>query len=113
MTKIRLLIAALLATVATLGLSAQSASAIGNNTTGNQVYNYYSSTGNVYLYYGSTGQYRSWLYPGQNSYDYEKYNVQCFYPTKRATSQWGGVYNAYEVRCFASNYNQLILHVNG
>lgn len=106
MTKVRLFLAACLAVIATLGLSAQSASALGNNTTGNTVHNHWDSLGNVHVWSGSTGQYQTNLTPGNWIG-----TAQCFYPTKDSHSQWGGFYAAYEVRCFNTNNNYLFLHV--
>lgn len=106
MNKLRLFIAAAVVAIVALFAPVSSASAIGNSTVGNTVHNHWDSLGNVKVWYGGNGQYATVLSPG--SY---VGTAQCFYPTQDAHSQWGGLYRAYEVRCFATNYNYLFLHV--
>lgn len=103
MNKIRLGVVAAIATLL-LVISGSAANAYSNNV----VYNRYDSTGNVWVSGG--GSYRV-MYPDYDSLHVGIANVTCFYPTKNARSQWGGLYTAYQIRCFQSSNNTLILKV--
>ena len=103
--------AALTAAVAAtlLTISATTASATG----GGIIFNKSTSTGNVIVsssrpFSSSTSR---TVYPGSDSYKAGIGNVQCFYPTKRAVSQYGGVYDAWVQRCMASDNVALYLKV--
>jgi hypothetical protein len=82
-------------------------------TGGGIVFNRSTSTGNVRVSpsrpFSSSNSVL--VYPGSDSYKAGVGNVQCFYPLKRAVSQYGGVYNAYEIRCMGSDNVALYLQV--
>lgn len=110
MGKIARIVAIFMAAFFALFATAQSASA----TTGGVVINQTSSTGNVRV--SSTNpfdsHYSDLVYPGENSaFNTTVKNVQCFYPTKTAYSQWGGRYDALVIRCMSSSNITLYLKV--
>lgn len=82
-------------------------------TYGGVIFNKSTSTGNVLV--SSSRPFSSatsrTVYPGSDSKKAGLSNVQCFYPTKRAVSQYGGIYDAWVQRCMSSDGVVLYLQV--